>query len=91
MDIAVWDLRDEVDMTEFVLVRAEESEEALNQYFHNLVPSRGIIVIIGDSFLHSYCLNKRPMKQQRFETLFLIRINLLEAYKTHHMNLSLLQ
>lgn len=29
MDAAVWDLRDEADMTECVLVSAEESEEAL--------------------------------------------------------------
>lgn len=62
MDTADWDLEDEADMTELVLVSAEESEEALGQYFHNRVLSRGIIVIIGDFFLHSYCLNKRPME-----------------------------
>lgn len=75
MDAAVWDLLDEADMTEYVLVSAEESEEALDQYLHNLVLSRGIIVIIGDCFLHSYCLNKRPTEQQRFETFLLLRIN----------------
>lgn len=75
MDTAVWDLGDKADMAEYVLVSAEESEEALDQYIHNLVPSRGIIVIIGDSFLHSYRLNKRPMDQQRFEAFLFLRIN----------------
>lgn len=65
MDAADWDVGDEADMAEFVLVSAEESEKALDQYFYNLVPSRGIIVIIGDFFLDGYCLNKRPMEQQR--------------------------
>lgn len=81
MEAAVWDLWHEPDMTEFVLVSAEESEEASDQYFHNLVLSRGIIVIIGDSFLHSHCLNKRPVEQQRFETFLL---SVVKAYKTCH-------
>lgn len=75
MVTAVWDPGDEADMTEYVLASAEESEEAQDQYFHNLVPSRGIIVIIGDSFLHSYRLNKRSMDRQRFETFLFLRIN----------------
>lgn len=74
MDAAVWDLGG-MRLTEYVLVSAEESEEALDRYLHNLVLSRGIIVIIGGSFVHSYRLNKRRMDQQRFETFFLARIN----------------